>query len=67
MKKRRKDGSNKEIDNVEVECQLIYVKCWSYLLGQKFSACFALKFMFQRAELVKKEGMQISKQSTQSL
>ena len=34
---------------------------------ERFSACFGLKFALQRGEGEKREGMQISKQSTQNL
>ena len=39
----------------------------SYFLGQRFSACFVLKFALQREEGEKREGVQISKQSTRNL
>ena len=40
----------------------------SYLLVQRiFCACFVLKFALQRGEGERREGVQISKQSTQSL
>ena len=39
----------------------------SYLLGQRFRACFVLKFALQRGEGEKRDGVQISKQSTQNL
>ena len=39
-----------------------------YLLGQRFSACFVLKLVVpQRGEGEKREGVQISEQSTQNL
>ena len=34
---------------------------------ERFSACFVLKFALQRGEGKKREGVQISKQSTQNL
>ena len=36
----------------------------SYLLGQRFCACFVLKLALQRGEGEKREGVQISKQRT---
>ena len=39
----------------------------SYLLGQRFSAYFVLKVAPQRGEGEKREGVQISKNSTQNL
>ena len=36
-------------------------------MGERFSACFVLKFVLQRGDGEKREGMQISKQSTQNL
>ena len=39
---------------------------WS-LLGHRFSACFILKFALQRGEGEKREGVKISKRSTQKL
>ena len=38
-----------------------------YLWWQWFSACFVLKFAVQRGEGEKREGVQITKQSTQNL
>ena len=43
------------------------VQASRYLLGHRFSACFALKFAPQRGEGKHREGVQISKQSTQNL
>ena len=36
-------------------------------MGKRFSACVVLKFVLQRREGEKREGVQISKQSTQNL
>ena len=38
-----------------------------YLLGQRFSVCFVLKLAPQRGKGEKREGVQISKQTTQPL
>ena len=46
-----------------------HVQEWSHLLGQRFSACFVLKFALQRgeAERGRLQGVQISKLSTLNL
>ena len=47
--------------------RIIYsLHCSSYLLRQRVSACFVLKFALQREEGEKREGVQISKQSTKN-
>ena len=39
----------------------------SYLLGQRFSTCFVLKFALQKVVRNKRDGVHFSKQSTQTL
>ena len=49
---------------------LIALKCTGvelFLLGQRFSASFVLKFALKRGEGEKRAGEQISKQSTENL
>ena len=52
--------------NICINCP-IAVKGWNYLFCQRFSVCFVLKIAPQRREGEKKEGVQISKQTTQNL
>ena len=43
------------------------VQRWSYLLGQRFRACFVFESCIPEGRGGEKEGEQISKQSTQNL
>ena len=44
----------------------LYIQMWRHLLCYRFSVCFALKFAPQRGDGKKREGVKISKQSTQN-
>ena len=49
-----------------VDC-LDHVQRGSYVLGQRFGACFVMIFALQRGEGEKREGVQFSKQIVQNL